>query len=268
MDPQTLQALMGVFQQGLQILQSAQAGAGAPPTAGAPAANGAPPMAAGAPPAMDPDDEDMMEEDDEDMDAPEAMDADDEDDMDDSGMGGSSLHDRVSQLENHTGLKKSARGGSLLDAVAALEETILGTEYEGPLVDRVNQLEKAAGISQRAQDQAPDEIPLENLIKSAIESGIQQAMATRDPEDNEDPDAIPDLRQMRKAAKGQRYGSRKGVAGAIVSDEDLVKSAASLGWDGDDLDRPVSFGDALLLQYHSQQAGEPLPFSADEADDD
>lgn len=263
MDPQTIQALMGVFQQGLQILQTAQSGAaGAPPVAnGAP---GAMPMANGGGGMPEPDgdeDEDLYDDDDEDNededDAQPGMNDDDQD-----GMGAASLHDRVSQLENHTGLKKSASGG-LLDKVAALEEAILGTEYEGPLVARVGQLEKAAGV--QPEPEAPQEIALDDLIKSAIQEGIRQyAAAAKDDEDDED--LIPDLKIMRKAARDGRYGKRRSSAPEVATDEDLVKSAANFGWREDSLDQPVSFGDALLLQFHAQQAGEALPFDA--ADDD
>lgn len=266
MDPQTIQALMGVFQQGLQILQTAQSGAaGAPPMAnGAPGAPGAMPGAApGGMPEPDGDEDEDLYDDDEDM---EDDDDDDQPGMDDDGqdgMGASSLHDRVSQLENHTGLKKSASGG-LLDKVAALEETILGTEYEGPLVARIGQLEKAAGIT--PEPEAPQEIALDDLIKSAIQEGIKQYAAVAKV-DEDDEDIIPDLRTMRKAARDGRYGKRRSSAPEVATDEDLVKSAANFGWSKDSLDEPVGFGDALLLQYYSQQAGEPLPFDATDDED-
>lgn len=295
MDPQTIQALMGVFQQGLQILQQAQSGGAAPGGAmGDP--NGAPPMAGGDPgaapggapggamgggapgaPPMGAGDDDEGDDD---------MYGDDSgnsggfgDDAAEDGMGtGQSLHDRVSQVERHTGLKKSANG-SLSDRITDLEVNILGTEYEGPMVERVGQLEKAAGVSQAkpkaaAPAAAPDEIPLDTLIKSAIQQGIKEglaAIAVSANQDEIDPDdVIPDLRSMRKAANsnGQgRYGRRRGSAPISLSDEDLVKSAAQLGWAEDDLDQEFTLGDALQMQYNAQQSGEAIPFADDDDDD-
>lgn len=262
MDQQMIQALMGVFQQGLQILQQAQTGGSAPPgmmgaAPGAPPM-GQPPMGGGVPPMDDgmdeDDDEDMYDEDDGDM-----------DDMDDAaaddGMGGGqSLHDRVSQLEGHTGLKKSARG-SLGDRLDALESELLGQEYEGPMVDRVAQLEKAAGISYPSDD-APDEIPLDSLIKSAIQQGIQKGMAELVANDGD----IPDVQSMRKSARGDRYGQRRGQR-TITTDAELVKAASQFGWADDELDEPVTLGDALMMQYHAQQGGEPLPYDPGDDDD-
>jgi hypothetical protein len=285
MDPnqQMIQALMGVFQQGLQILQQAQTGAAAPPgpMGGDPAAapgdapGGAP--AAGGPPggAMDDDGDDDMYGDDQGN--PGGM----GDDASDDGMGdGQSLHDRVSQLEGHTGLKKSA-GGSLCDRITGLEIDLLGTEYEGPMVERVRQLEKAAGVQptrksavETAAEESPDEIPLDALIKAAtqagIRQGVQEALATliaqSDAGDSEG--EIPDLSQMRKAARngGDRFGKRRGNAATVLSDADLVKSAAQLGWSEDELDQEFSLGDALQMQYNAQQAGEAIPFADDDDD--
>lgn len=258
MDQQMIQALMGVFQQGLQILQQAQTGGSAPPgpmgaAPGAPPM-GQPPMGSGAPPMDDDadDDEDMYDDDDGDMDDDAAG--------DDDGMGGGqSLHDRVSQLEGHTGLKKSARG-SLSDRLDALESELLGQEYEGPMVDRVAQLEKAAGISYTSD--APDEIPLDSLIKSAIQQGIQRGMAELVANDGN----IPDVQSMRKSARGDRYGQRRGQR-TITTDAELVKAASQFGWDDDELDEPVTLGDALMMQYHAQQGGEPLPYDPGDDDD-
>jgi hypothetical protein len=272
MDPQTIQALMAVFQQGLQILQQAQGAAGAP---------GAPAMAGGAPgmPPTTPGDDDMGEDDDDqfaddagnDGAAPDGMD----DDMDGDGLGSASLHDRVSQLENHTGLKKSASGGTLGDRISALEDEILGVEYEGPMIQRVSQLEKAAGVGPKPKasnpvEDAPDEIPLDQLIKSAIQTGIQQAMAEKGITADVDDADLPDPATMRKAARqnGNHYGQRRASAPVQQTDEQLAKSAAALGWDEEDLDAEPSLGDVLLLQYHTQQMGEPMPFADDEDGDD
>ncbi len=267
MDPQTIQALMGVFQQGLQILQQAQGGGSAPgagPMGGPPMAGAAPMGApgAGGPPggAMgDDDDEDMDDDDYSDDDGNDGM---DDGDMDEDGMGGGqSLHDRVSQLEGHTGLKKSA-GGSISDRLDALESELLGLEYEGPLVERVQQLEKAAGIGYPGDD-APEEIPLDALIKSAIQSGIQQGMAELVGDDGDD---LPAPGKLRKGARGDRYGQRRGRSPRPQSDAELIKTAAQMGWDEGDLDEPVSLGDALMMQYHAQQSGEALPFPDDDDD--
>jgi hypothetical protein len=261
MDPQTIQALMGVFQQGLQILQQAQGGGSAPGAApmGGPPMAGAAPMGAGGPPGGPMMDEDDMDDDDDyaDDDGNEG----DETDMDDDGMGGGqSLHDRVSQLEGHTGLKKSA-SGSLSERLDALESELLGLEYEGPLVERVMQLEKAAGINYPSND-APDEIPLDALIKSAIQAGISRGMA----ELAGSSDELPNPAKLRKGAKDQRYGQRRGRSPQPQSDAELAKTAAQMGWDEGDLDEPVSLGDALLMQYHAQQSGEALPFPDDDDD--
>lgn len=270
MDQQMIQALMGVFQQGLQLLQQAQTGAAAPPgpmggPPGAPSAAGGPP---GAP--MDGDD-DMYADDD-------GNPGDMGDDAADDGMGtGQSLHDRVSQVERHTGLKKSADAGTLSDRITDLEVSLLGTEYEGPMVERVRQLEKTAGVgystgmrksaAESPIEDAPEEIPLDALIKSAIQQGIQQGMAALIAAGDEGgTDEIPDLTQMRKAARngGDHYGRRRGAAPVAQSDADLVKAAAGLGWAADELDQPFSLGDALQMQYNAQQAGEAIPFADDD----
>lgn len=273
MDPQTIQALMGPLQQMLQVLQQAQAGGAA--AAGVPGANpmapGAAPPAGGPPGGAMDDDDDMYEDD---AGNPGDMD----DDAADDGMGGgASLHDRVSQLEGHTGLKKSAAGGTLSDRITGLEIEVLGTEYEGPMVERVRQLEKAAGIhstgmrksAQTAVDESPDEIPLDVLIKSAIQTGIQQGIAALAGGGDDDSNDIPDLTQMRKAARngGDRYGKRRASAPTSLSDADLVKSAAGLGWSEDELDQEFSLGDALQMQYNAQQAGEAIPFADDDDED-
>ena len=270
MDPTTIQALMGVFQQGLQILQQAQSGApsdgGMPP--GAPDDSAAPP-----------DSGDMYQ--DAAGNDPMADDAEPPMPGDDGMGGGGSLHDRVSSLENHTGLKKSASTQGLKDRVTGLEEEILGTEYEGPLVERILQLEKAAGVSPQSvapaagpqDDSAPAEIPLDALIKSAIQMGIQEGLAaiaaTQTTQQQGTEDGLPTVDLMRKSAASNHYGQRRAVPPAIKSDAALVKAAISLGWDGDDLDAPVGLGDLLLYQYHFGQGGEPLPMSmGDDEDED
>jgi hypothetical protein len=291
MDPQTIQALMGVFQQGLQILQQAQSGGAAPAAMGAPGAGAPPPpggdpgAAPGGPPGAPPMGDGDGDEGDDDMYGDDAGNPGGfGDDAAEDGMGtGQSLHDRVSQVERHTGLKKSANG-SLSDRIADLEIDILGTEYEGPMIERVGQLEKAAGVSpakpkpaSAAPAAAPDEIPLDTLIKSAIQQGIKEGLAAiaasadsqENGDDDIDPDVIPDLRSMRKAANSNgkgRYGRRRGAAPISQSDEDLVKSAAHYGWGESDLDEEFTLGDALQMQYNAQQSGEAIPFADDDDD--
>ena len=129
------------------------------------------------------------------------------------------------------------------------------------MVDRVAQLEKAAGISYPSDD-APDEIPLDSLIKSAIQQGIQKGMAELVANDGD----IPDVQSMRKSARGDRYGQRRGQR-TITTDAELVKAASQFGWADDELDEPVTLGDALMMQYHAQQGGEPLPYDPGDDDD-
>jgi hypothetical protein len=269
---------MAPLQQMLQILQQAQ-GAGAAPGAAPPGAApaGGGPMDDSAPPGMEDDDGDDQYGDDA---SPPGGDGGGGDPMaggDDDGMGGgASLHDRVSKLEGHTGLKKSASSPvGLLDRVTELEEVLLGTEYEGPLGDRIGQLEKAAGVSTpkpaavAEPDEAPDEIPLDALIKSAIQAGIKEGMsaiAKTMPQQGDDD--LPNPATMRKAAaNGNHYGQRRAAPQAIAGDADLVKAAQNMGYTDEDLDAPASFGDLLMYQYYVGQGGQML-HSGDDGDDD
>lgn len=176
---------------------------------------------------------------------------------DDDGDDGSSLHERVKDLENHTGLAKSAQqGDSLAARIDALEDEILGVQYEGPMPARLRQLEKAAGVErtarQQAQQSAPDEISLDALIKSAIQEGISQGLAASSAQQNTLPNPQA-LRQTAAAASGA--GGRRARAPHLQSDEALIKAARQWGLDTDDLDSTISFGDLLQMQYNAQQGG-------------
>lgn len=265
MDPQTIQALMGVFQQGLQILQQAQTGGGAPGADAGDMGGGMPADGGG--------DDDMYQQDGG-NDAPDGMDDDASDMGDDDGMGSSgSLHDRVSQLEDHTGLKKSATASTLPERLDALESEILGQEYEGPVVARVQQLEKALGTEAKessdkpSDNDAPQEIPLDTLIKTAIQSGIQEGLAKiQSPSTND----LPDPESMRKAARrngANHYNQPRRQATTMQGDEDLTKAAIACGWSDEDLDQEVTLGDMLLVQYHAQQAGSDIPMFGDDDDE-
>lgn len=259
MDPQLIQQLSQIFQQGLQVLQQAGASAGAPaadPAAGAPDMGGDDDM--GGMPA--------------DASAGAPGMGDDDDMGGDDGMGGgASLHDRISQLESHTGLKKSASSAPIVDRLDMLEEHWLGEAYEGSALDRVTQLEgvvlkKSATRNTRKQsrtqqpatpavDDAPDVIPLDTLIKTAISEGVQQVLGQMQQTSSND---LPSITNMRKDAATSRpaYNQRRSVASnQTQSDADLTKAAQSWGYDEEDLDKPVSLGDALMLQYHATKSG-------------
>lgn len=269
MDQTVISQLLAQLAQMQTVLQQAMGAPGSAP-------GGAPPAAGGPPggPMDDGGDDDMYGDD-------QGNPGDMGDDAADDGMGdGASLHDRVSQLEGHTGLKKSASESlSLGDRITDLEIGLLGTEYEGPMVERVRQLEKTAGgrfstgmrksAAEAAMDESPEEIPLDALIKSAIQQGIQQGLAALGQAGGGGNGEIPDLTQMRKAARNgsDRFGQRRGNAATALSDADLVKSAAQLGWSENDLDQEFSLGDALQMQYNAQQAGEAIPFADDDDDD-
>lgn len=252
MDPQVLAQLTQLFQQGLTLLQQAQQGGGgemAPPDMG----EGSADMDAeggGAP------DLDMMGGGDGDMGGG----------MDD-GDGNDSLHDRVADLESHTGLAKAAQTSSLRQRLDDLEDEILGVSYEGPMNQRLAQLEKAAGVTRRAsaqrqtaaesaawsqqQPQAPDEIPLDTLIKSAIQQGIAQGLAAQQQQPDYRNGSIPNPQALRSAAAQ----GRKGQQPHLQADTDLVKAARQWGMNGDDLDSPATFGDLLQMQYNAQMGG-------------
>jgi hypothetical protein len=270
-DPQVIQQLTQVFQQGLTILQAA-GGAATDPTAD-PMAD---PMGGGMPAMGDAsaddgtDDMDMMGGDDMGMGG------------DDMGMGGDdgNLHDRVSQLEDHTGLKKSA-SAPIVVRLDNLEEHWLGETYEGSAVQRVAQLENVAGLrkaanqtrrtkqtrtpaNQTRQDDAPDVIPLDSLIKAAITEGIAQVMKQQAPAAEDD--ELPSVESLRKSGRRNQpvVTQRRGVPHAIQSDAALTKAAQAFGYsDEDDLDQPAGLGDYLLMQYHASRSGSPV-FTGDD----
>ncbi len=241
MDQQLIQQLTQVFQQGLQILQ--QAG-------GMGNGMGNPDEDAdedGTPDEMSEDEDYGMEEDDEEDDDGADMDKD---------MGGS-LHDRIKTLERHTGLKKSASNLPLLHRIDSLETHWLGTEYEGTPMQRVQQLENVVlgkSASRSAAEDAPDVIPLDDLIKSAVQQGIRQGLKQAKQNGSD----LPAVGEMRKSAQ-QTYGNRKARSPKVQSDEDLVKSAQAWGYDEADLDQPVGLGDVLMAQYFTSQNGSNLP---------
>lgn len=192
-------------------------------------------------------------------------DMDDGGDMGDDEMGGDggSLHDRVSQLESHTGLKKSA-GAPLVVRLDQLEQAYFGEEYEGPVVLRVQQLEKAAGVRHQrkaappaAQPAAPETIDLGDLIKAAIAPVMTKLNALEQQVNNVT--ELPTAGFMRKTATTvPRTNGRKAQAHAVGTDADLVKTAQVWGLDGSDLDAPLSFGDSLQAMYNSQRNGGTL----------
>lgn len=217
-------------------------------------------------------DEDMDMEDDDDDTADMGDDMDMEDDEeDDGGDMKASLNDRIARLEQHTGLKKAATAGTLLERIDQLETHWLGEEYEGSAQDRVEQLEsivlnKSATDEDRHRgsgrveesDESPDVIPLDDLIKTAIKEGITAGMQQLSKSAaNEPDDELPSAQELRrnrkmsKSAKGIKYGDRKAQAHLVQTDADLQKAASNLGMGGD-LDAPVSMGEALQMMYLAQ----------------
>ncbi|MDA0267539.1 MAG: hypothetical protein O3A14_11410 [Cyanobacteria bacterium] len=250
MDPQFLQQLAQIFQQGLTLTQQAmqQGGGGMMPPDGdgdeGPGAGMMPPGAPGG---------------DGDEDDPNGMGAPDGD-----GMGGDgSLHDRVSALEDHTGLAKTAgeRPGTMGDRLDFLEDEILGQQFDGPMLLRVQQLEKALGTVPDLADSAPDEIPLEALIKSAAAQAARAAVAEMAGNSG---GQLPSPQSMRKTAGRGHIGERKAQQPLIRTDEQLVKAAQTWGLSDGDLDAPVSFGDVLQMQYEANKAGVAFPLDDDD----
>lgn len=275
-----IQQLTQAVQNMLTILQSAgQAGAaGVPPTsedptAGTDADPGMPP--GGAAGAMD-DDDDM----DDDMDEDDAPPAPGQPPAGGAApppvpggapaagnvSGAGSLHDRISNLETHTGLKKSASNATLADRLDALEEDLLGGAFDGPTVARVEQLEKAVRGSVAIvpevveEPEAPESIDLGELIKTAIAEVEAKFSAKLDDRLGKSAE-IPSVESLRGTP---RVGARRSTATAIDGDAALVKSAQNWGMDAD-LDAPVSFGDLLRLQYQAQIGG--LLTDEDEGDE-
>lgn len=293
MDPKVVQALMQTLQQALQILQSASAAPSGEPDGdedeemqGADASMG-----------DDMGDEDGDEDGNEMDDADASMDDDmgDEDDddsldkdMDETmptpkkpgkmmGGGGSSLHDRISALESHTGLKKSASNLPLVQRVDALEDYHLGEQYEGSVLERVGQLEGVVlgkSASDDDDDEAPEEIALDDLIKAAVAEGSKKAVHLALSELGLTKSAgrsreLPNLQTMRKAAKtgNPTYGRRRSQA-IEMTDAQLQKSAQRWGMDGEDLDEPLTLGDSLQALFNAGRGSGGTLGEFMEADDD
>jgi hypothetical protein len=183
------------------------------------------------------------------------------------GMGDDSLHDRVSALEDHTGLAKSAGIGDMKLRLDALEEEIFGTPFDGAMTLRVQQLEKALGVNKPTPKEdltatAPDEIPLDSLIKSAVRAALVEEGVIGGSSGSE---RLPSPASMRKTAhqQGAPVQGRRAQQPLIQADEDLQKAAQAWGMDGD-LDAPATLGDVLLMQYHAGQEGGALPFDDDD----
>lgn len=262
MNPQAIQQMTQLVQQLLQVLQTA-GGAGD----------------AGESPEMMDKSNHMYK-----MDDPEMM---DDSEMGDEMMGDPTmmgdgmpmepLDKRVANLEAHMGLKKSANT-SLIQRIDNLENFLLGEEFQGPIVARVQQLEKSAGISPAratkkttaAADEAPDVIPLDALIKSAVQQGIKAGLQAQEQQRLATPqqaDELPDPKTMRKSARQQSavYGQRRASAHTVVTDADLAKAA---GYNESELDEPVGFGDFLMAQYRMSQSGSGMISFGDDEDDD
>ncbi len=236
MNPEQAQALLQALQQAVSIVQEVAGDPAADPNAANPDAE-MDMMAdgAGEDMAADPNAEmesGMMDDGMEDMDDMDDMDdgmgfeEGDDDEMttdmgDDDGMATGNLHDRVSQLESHTGLKKSASSGLDLNArLEMLERIHLGTPYTGENDDRVAQLEgKVLGKSAAADE--PDVIDFKSLIKAAVEEGRKagraEAMAQR-----------PAVGQLRAVGKKKAQASLQKSA---ASDDDTI-DLAELGFGG------------------------------------
>lgn len=234
MNPEQAQALLQALQQAVSIVQEIAGDPAADPNAANPdaemdmMADGAGEEMAADPNAemddgmMDDDMGDDMEGMGDDMGFEEG----DDDDMttemgDDDGMATGNLHDRVSQLESHTGLKKSASSGLNLNGrLEMLERIHLGTPYEGEDADRVAQLEERV-LGKSAANDAPEVIDFKSLIKAAVEEGRKfgraEAMAER-----------PAPGQLRSVGKKKAQASLQKSA---VGDDDTI-DLAELGFGG------------------------------------
>lgn len=187
---------------------------------------------------MPPDDQGMPPQGDEGDEYP------DDDEEDEKPMG-----KRVADLENLTGFRKSARSGNLASRLENLEFSWFGRSRNGNMRSRIRTLEKEAGIT--ANNEAPDVIHLDQLIKSAASQGAKTAIAQMQKSLNDED--LPDPKSLRKSARSQRTSKR--VAPKSQSYEELAKS---LGYEEDDLDRTIGFGDSLMAIYRAQQNGSIL----------
>lgn len=173
---------------------------------------------------------------------------------DDGGMTGN-LDDRVAQLEQHTGLKKSATVHLTLDErLDQLEEIHLGQAYEGPDLDRIRQLETKAprlrkALAQQTAAEAPDQIDLQDLIKAAVAEGVKAGRAQAQQEAG-----LPNLGTLRNVS------NRRAQATTVRSEDDLRKSVAG---QEDDLDlSEIGFGGALQGLYFMNAANGLPPIDA------
>jgi len=242
MDPQIAQQLQQALQQLTMLVQQAAGGGGDP---------GMDPGMAGDDPNMDPN---MAGGD-------PGMDPDMDPNMDPDMDKGMNLHDRLSNLEAHTGLRKAA-SVPITAFLDNLESQYLGQEFEGPIPARVGQLETALGIdlSKSAaitDDDAPQEIALDSLIKTAMQGAIAPLVQRMDRlEGQGDGEGIPSVGSLRKAARagGVSVGRRRSGATTVQNDDDLTKAAQDWGLDGE-LDEKVTWGEALSLLYQGQKSG-------------
>lgn len=233
MNPEQAKALLQALQQAVSIVQEVAGDPAADPNAANPdaemdmMADGAGEEMAADPNAemddgmMDDDMGDDMEGMDDDMGFEEGDDDEMTTEMGDDGMATGNLHDRVSQLESHTGLKKSASSGLNLNGrLEMLERIHLGTPYEGEDVDRVAQLEEKV-LGKSAANDAPEVIDFKSLIKVAVEEGRKagraEAMAER-----------PAPGQLRSVGKKKAQASLQKSA---VGDDDTI-DLSELGFGG------------------------------------
>jgi DNA-binding ferritin-like protein len=245
MDDQKVAALTQVLQQAVQILQSISGGAADP----------------NADPNADPA---MMDDGDPDNLDPTMGDAADPNadpnaDPSMGGMGQPGLHDRVEQLESHTGLKKSATAGlSIEERLEQLEEIHLDTAFDGEIVDRIAQLESvpklAKSLAKSATTEAPDQIDIAELLDAAVQRGRDSVLAelrkTTAVATKSKDEVAPDLGQLRSV------GIRR-----AQSPQALEKSA------NEEL-ASVGFGGALQGLYLMHQNGMATGFGADEDSDE
>jgi hypothetical protein len=242
MDDQKVAALTQVLQQAVQILQSIGGGAADP----------------NADPNADPA---MMDDGDPDNLDPTMGDAADPnaDPNADPSMGQPGLHDRVEQLESHTGLKKSATAGlSIEERLEQLEEIHLDTAFDGEIADRIAQLESvpklAKSLAKSAATAAPDQIDIAALLDAAVQRGRESVLAelrkTTSTATKAKEEVAPDLGQLRSV------GIRR-----AQSPQALEKSA------NEEL-ASVGFGGAMQGLYYLHQNGMATGFGADEDSDE
>ena len=260
MDPNAVQQLLGLLQQMSTLVQGMAGGdAGGTDPMGDPT-GGDPAGMETDPAAVDPSMADPS------MADPSMGDPSMADPMAMGDAGGGNLSDRVSQLEEHTGLQKSADAVGLLARITRLEESLLGVEYEGSAVDRVDQLAKSLGIYKKQvstanpspsalEDDAPEEIPLDVLLKTAIRSELANLQKSSD--------GLPDVNTLRQTQPIIERQTARREPTTLQTDAALVKSAKQFGWEEDDLDQEITFGDVLLLQHRAQQNDSSL-FSDDD----